>query len=82
MLKKKKSCTTNIVMFVTLEPILRFVLEIQSIPNYLDMHLVSAMSFHTGIFKNKLKKKLNLKIKFHLTKIGKLLLIFSFRYRV
>ena len=36
------------VMLVNIDPILGFILEIQSIPNYLDEQTVSAMCFIIG----------------------------------
>ena len=45
---KKSDWTTNIFMLVNLEPIFGFILEINSIPNYLHGHTVVAMSFNMG----------------------------------
>jgi len=45
---KKSDLTTNIFMLVNLEPIFGFILEINSIPNYLHGHTVAAMCFNMG----------------------------------
>ena len=45
---KKFDLTTNIFMLVNLEPIFGFILEINSIPNYLHGHTVVAMCFNMG----------------------------------
>ena len=55
-LKKKSDLTTNIFMLVNLEPIFGFILEINSIPNYLHRHTVVAMCFNMGHLVKKLGK--------------------------
>ena len=45
---QKCDLTTNIFMLVNLEPIFGFILEINSIPNYLHGHTVAAMCFNMG----------------------------------
>ena len=55
-LKKKYDLTTNIFMLVNLEPISGFILEINSIPNYLHGHTVAAMCFNMGHLVKKLGK--------------------------
>ena len=47
-LKNKSNLTTNIFMLVNLEPFSGFILEIKSIPNYLQGHTVAAMRFNMG----------------------------------
>ena len=43
-----KNLTTNIVMLVNLEPNYGLMLEIKIIPNYLQVHIVSAVRFKMG----------------------------------
>ena len=53
---KKSDLTTNIFMLVNLEPISGFILETNSIPNYLHGHMVAAMCFNMGHLVKKLCK--------------------------
>ena len=53
---KQSDLTTNIFMLVNLEPIFGFILEINSIPNYLHGHTVAAMCFDIGHLVKKLGK--------------------------
>ena len=45
---KKSNMTTNIFILANLEPISRFILEIQTISKYLHGHMVEAMWFNIG----------------------------------
>ena len=58
--------TTNIFMLLNLRPISGFILEIKSIPNYLQGHTVAAMYFNMGhlVKKSWVKMTWNLKIQF------------------
>ena len=53
---KKSDWTTNIFMLVNLEQTFGFILDINSIPNYLHGHTVVAMSFNMGHLVKKLDK--------------------------
>ena len=65
---KKSGLTTNIFILVNLEPIFGFILEINSIPDYLHGHTVAAMCLNMGhlVKKGWVKMRRNLKFNFWL----------------